>query len=220
LDREQIHDPKNFEITKNIDIRKEYSKRKNEALWFVSNCQSSFRLKYADKLSEYFPINFFGQCNSRLKSSKAKVISDSCPRNSDCEEDNLRSYKFYLAFENNNCSYYTTEKFWRALEHNIIPVVLQPNKEYYTRIAPKDSFIHAQDFNYDYKLLAQYLEQVSNNFKLYKTYLEWTKKFRPLYYAKPVEQMRMCELCYKLNTESSAIYYKAMDDFMNDGCDK
>jgi glycoprotein 3-alpha-L-fucosyltransferase len=220
LEREITHDIKSFEVNKNIDIRKEYEKRKNEALWFVSNCGSSFRLKYADKLSEYFPINFFGGCNSQLSSKKAKIETAPCPRNSECEENSLRSHKFYLAFENSNCSYYTTEKFWRSLEFNIIPVVIQPNKEYYIRIAPKDTFIHAQDFNYDHKLLANYLEKVSKNFKLYKKYLEWSKNYKPLYDAKSVEQMRMCELCYRLNKESSAISYKSMNDYMNDGCDK
>lgn len=220
LDRERVHDKKTFEIDTNINIRKDYEKRKNEAIWFVSNCESSFRLNYADKLSEYFPINFFGKCNNKLKSSKAKKVSESCRRNSECEKSQLRDHKFYLAFENSNCSYYTTEKFWRSLEFNIIPIVIQPNKEFYTRIAPKDSFIHAEDFNYDYKLLAEYLEKVSNNFKLYKKYLQWTKKFKPLFEARSVEQMRMCELCYKLNKESSAIYYKSIDDFMNDGYDE
>ena len=31
-------------------------------------------------------------------------------------------YKFYLAFENSGCRDYITEKFFKVLEHDVIPV--------------------------------------------------------------------------------------------------
>jgi hypothetical protein len=33
-------------------------------------------------------------------------------------------YKFYLSFENSLCSDYVTEKFWKILKFDIVPVVL------------------------------------------------------------------------------------------------
>ena len=35
-----------------------------------------------------------------------------------------KGYKFYLSFENSLCSDYVTEKFWKILKFNIVPVVL------------------------------------------------------------------------------------------------
>jgi hypothetical protein len=44
-------------------------------------------------------------------------------RDSDEERFVLENNKFFLAFENQNCSDYITEKFWRSLSYDIIPVV-------------------------------------------------------------------------------------------------
>jgi alpha-1,3-fucosyltransferase len=35
-----------------------------------------------------------------------------------------KGYKFYLSFENSLCSDYVTEKFWKILNFNIVPIVL------------------------------------------------------------------------------------------------
>ncbi len=45
------------------------------------------------------------------------------PRDSDEEVFILQNNKFFLAFENSNCSDYITEKLWRSLSYDIIPVV-------------------------------------------------------------------------------------------------
>ena len=45
-------------------------------------------------------------------------------RDSDQEIVELKGNKFFLAFENQNCSDYITEKFWRSLSFGIIPVVI------------------------------------------------------------------------------------------------
>ena len=38
--------------------------------------------------------------------------------------DLLKSYKFYLAFENSWCNDYVTEKLWRTLKTDTVPIVL------------------------------------------------------------------------------------------------
>ena len=53
-------------------------------------------------------------------------------------------YKFYLGFENSNCFEYVTEKFWKTLGHNIVPIVR--GSADYKQIAPENSFINANDF--------------------------------------------------------------------------
>ena len=52
--------------------------------------------------------------------------------------------QFYLSFENSLCSDYITEKFWKVLDYNVIPVVL--NGANMTKFAPKNSYIDLKDF--------------------------------------------------------------------------
>ena len=60
------------------------------------------RLQYAQELAQYIGVDIYGECSS-LK----------CPRSShSCFEMLNSKYKFYLAFENSNCEYYITEKFF------------------------------------------------------------------------------------------------------------
>ena len=57
----------------------------------------------------------------------------------------LQEYKFFLAFENSLCRDYITEKFWlRALDNNIVPVVM--NLGNMSRTAPEQSYIDFRDF--------------------------------------------------------------------------
>jgi hypothetical protein len=132
--------------------------------------------------------------------------------------DFLTSKKFYLAFESTNCTDYITEKFWRSLSFGLIPIVIQPSKESYEQIAPINSFIHAQDFNFDIKLLAKYLENVSNNFDLYLKHTQWRLKNKAYYKGEDVEPRRFCQLCTKLNTQLSSIYYESISNWFSNQC--
>ena len=50
-----------------------------------------------------------------------------------------------MSFENSLCLDYITEKFFKALSYDIIPVVL--NGANMTNIAPHHSFINVRDFH-------------------------------------------------------------------------
>ena len=54
-------------------------------------------------------------------------------------------FQFYLSLENSLCADYVTEKFWKVLQYNVIPVVL--NGANMSNIAPKNSYIDFKDFN-------------------------------------------------------------------------
>ena len=69
-------------------------------------------------------------------------------------------YWFYLAFENSNCPDYITEKLWRILDSNIVPVVMGGGN--YTRDAPKNSVINVNDFP-SVKALADHLTYLTEN---------------------------------------------------------
>jgi hypothetical protein len=105
------------------------------------------------------------------------------------------------------------------LRIGLIPVVIQPAKSFYESIAPKDSFIHAQDFNFDPKLLAAYLKKISSNFDLYSKYLTWKYSDDIAHSGNNCEVRRLCELCTRMNTETSQIYYKNAADWFNNACE-
>ena len=58
------------------------------------------------------------------------------------EEWNL--FQFYFAFENSLCEDYITEKFWKVLNFNVIPVVL--NGVNMSAVAPPHSYIDIKQF--------------------------------------------------------------------------
>ncbi len=215
---------KHFDFSETI--RKNFVTRKNSSVWFVSNCNSEYRINFAIKMAQTFSVKIYGNCMSSIE-SKIKLspnknfleLNDSsCQRDSTCELEILELNKFFLAFENSNCSSYITEKFWRSLHYGIIPVVIQPNKRFYETIAPKDSFIHASDFDFDSKKLTAYLNKVSTDFDLYFKHLKWKHKYSALYRSRVLEQKRMCELCWKLNTYDSLEYYNSISSYFNNNC--
>ena len=128
-----------------VDLRrytsKQFSSRRHQALWFVTNCGAKRRLNYFWQLRDYFPIQAFGTCvpsnestpsssalqwANRLISGEKRIppgtsIASNCSRWSSCEEDQVKWNMFYLSFESQSCKDYISEKFWRALKYGLIP---------------------------------------------------------------------------------------------------
>ena len=76
------------------------------AAWFVSNCDAqNKRWEYVQELKKYIPVDIFGACGDH-----------SCGRESQdtCNKMLSKDYKFYMSFENSNCDYYITEKFFEV----------------------------------------------------------------------------------------------------------
>lgn len=164
----------------------EFGQRSDHALWFVSNCDSKKRIDFALAVHSQFPVRIFGACKLLTEWQNALGFSrDSllgwimskaaiglggliqygkCGAfrgHGNCEVKEFDEAKFFFSFESKNCSnLYVTEKFYRILRHNIVPVLLQPNREFYEKIAPPNSFIHAQDFDFDPERLGLYLQKV------------------------------------------------------------
>jgi glycoprotein 3-alpha-L-fucosyltransferase len=187
-----------------------------------------FRVNKAIELSKYYPIYIYGKCeplnniNKQLYPNLNYIQLNNnkeCGRGSKCEEDKLKSFKYYLAFENINCKDYITEKIWRSLEYNIIPIILQPNRDSYERYKiPIKSIVHLNDFKSIYNL-ANYLNEIDNNFNIYFDHLKWTNIYlKSISNPKYTEPHRMCQLCTKLNTLTSNIYYNKIADFFNKDC--
>ena len=93
-----------------------WMKRPKDILWIVSNCDSdtSNRMEFVKALKAALTnltIDIYGKCseNGQRLTKETEVTL-------------LQEYKFYLAFENSLCKDYITEKFFKALEANIIPI--------------------------------------------------------------------------------------------------
>ena len=85
----------------------------------------------------------------------------------------LKTYKFYLAFENSNCRDYVTEKlFMNALQNGVVPIVMGASVEDYAAIAPPHSFLHVDNYNSPADL-AKHLEILAKDENLYNEFLEW-----------------------------------------------
>ena len=70
-----------------------------------------------------------------------------------------------------------TEKFFKILAYNVIPVVF--NGANMSAIAPPHSYINAEDFS-SVKHLAEYLKMVGRNQTLFASYFWWRDYYKPV----------------------------------------
>ncbi|EFX78568.1 hypothetical protein DAPPUDRAFT_25935, partial [Daphnia pulex] len=143
--------------------------------WFVGHCSTPIRREeYVHKLSQYVPIDVYGNCTKQ------------CP--SHCDDMLRTDYKFYLAFENSWCPDYVTEKFIRPYLYEAIPIFLGGAD--YSKYAPRNSYINARDFDSP-KQLAEYLILLDKSESLYASYFSWKNH----YYVSVPDMYGWCELC-------------------------
>jgi alpha-1,3-fucosyltransferase len=151
--------------------------------WFNSHCSThSQREDYVKQLAELVPVDIYGKCGH------LKCLPWMDPR---CDVL-LEKYKFYLALENSLCPDYVTEKFYRALANNVIPIVYGGAD--YNQYAPPHSYVNIADFKSP-KELAEYLWLLDKNDALYSKYFDWKKNYEVV--RKPLDGW--CDLCEKLN---------------------
>ena len=167
----------------------EFAKRTKLIAWFNSHCPThSQREDYVKKLAEFIPVDIYGKCGP------LECLPRNDPR---CDARVLVNYRFYLAAENSLCPDYVTEKFYRALMNDIVPVVFGGAD--YTQYAPPNSYINVADFKSP-KDLADYLLLLSKNDALYSKYFEWKKDYEVI--NRPLNGW--CDLCAKLNDPTLA----------------
>ncbi|CAL8090481.1 unnamed protein product [Orchesella dallaii] len=133
--------------------------------WIVSNCHTEGkRENYVAELEKFIAIDIYGSCGDF-----------SCPQKGEgCFEHIGQEYKFYLSFENSLCVDYITEKFYNALQYNLVPVVYGGGD--YSSIAPPNSYINAKDYDSP-KALAERLIYLDKNPNDYLKYFKWKLKY-------------------------------------------
>ncbi|KAK2149711.1 hypothetical protein LSH36_440g00002 [Paralvinella palmiformis] len=148
-------------------------------VWAVSDCQTaSKREDYVAELSKHIDIDVYGSCGSLT-----------CPREqqNQCSEIWEKKYKFYLAFENSICDGYITEKFYRTLSLELVPVVFGGGD--YVTAGPPHSYINVRDYETP-KDLAEYLHELAKDKQKYYEYFRW----KQIYVIRP-NINRSCKLC-------------------------
>jgi len=178
-----------------IDVTRLLKNKTKHGVAIISNCVvgslARTRIKVVHEIRKNgYPIDGFGQCFS-------KELPDhfqSTPR----FLRTLKPYKFLFAFENSlHCRDYITEKFFiNGLVAGAVPVVLGPKKASYEAVAPRNSFIHAEDFR-SLSDLVKYLNYLDKNESAYAEYFAWRKA--PVESSYPYgKYLGFCALCRAL----------------------
>ncbi|XP_055912682.1 alpha-(1,3)-fucosyltransferase C [Eupeodes corollae] len=186
-----------MELTDDKELNAVIAGKTKFAAWFVSHCETlSQREELTKSLQRYVNVDVYGACGP-LK----------CPHNSSrCDRMLDTDYKFYFAFENSLCLDYVTEKFYNALNRQIVPVVFGGAD--YSKIAPPHSYIDAEKFR-NVKELADYLIYLDQHPKEYGRYFWWRKFYRL------TSRSPFCDLCMKLNAPAASEKVQFYDDIEN-----
>lgn len=143
-----------------MPTKEDVSQKNGSVAWIVSNCNSANRREQiAKNLGKYIKVDVFGRCGTKK-----------CPNDGDCYDYVAKHYKFYLSFENSYCVDYTTEKFIKVLQRDLVPIVYGGGN--YAAIAPQYSYINVEDFS-STEALANYLKWLEQDLDNYLKYFEW-----------------------------------------------
>ena len=181
---------------KSLEMRNFTAKKRSDVIvaWFVSNCNAqSERYDYVQKLQNHIKVDIYGKCGNH-------TCGVSYHNWRICHKLLLHgnnSYKFYLSFENSLCDEYVTEKLWRILNIDVVPVVM--GLVNYSKIFPPDSYIDVRDFKSPTDL-AEYLLHLNRNHNLYNQYLRNKGSLVCLPMVQPV--LWECKLCQYLHKKA------------------
>lgn len=184
-----------------VPLFKNYAANKTKmVVWMVSNClTSSGRENYVRELNRHLPVDIFGRCGPLTCLPKMSPV---------CYQTVFENYFYYLSFENSYCRDYVTEKFFHALNYDIVPVVFGGAR--YSEFVPSSAYIDASSFSSP-QHLAKFLTELAADPARYNTYFEWKNN-----YVKS-EYHWSCELCRKLHSNPSYSVYHNLEDWWRKG---
>ncbi len=160
------------------------SSKRKLAIWVISHCQKpgTKRWRYGRELAKYVQLDIYGNCSGH-----------SCPP-STCLNMAEKQYKFYISFENAICKDYVTEKLYKPLMRNMVPVALGGLD--YDVTAPPRSVIDVRKFKSP-RALADYLIELDGNDRKYLEYFIWKSRYEVV-----VRPHGLCELCQVVGDNS------------------
>lgn len=169
------------------EILKFVKNKTKTAAWIVSNCKArSPRKELVTKMQSLgLEVDIYGGCGNLTT-----------PRHGEERELLENNYKFYFAFENCLCIDYVTEKLFKVMKWNIIPVVYGGAN--YSRFVPPMSYISANDFETADDLV-KHLKFLATNPKEYVKYFWWKKHYRVESVNQFFKNWHLCKICEKIN---------------------
>ncbi|KAK3596044.1 hypothetical protein CHS0354_032569 [Potamilus streckersoni] len=175
-------------VKKMYERRDIYSEKSKFMVGAISNCKDpGRRYLLVEEMSKYLDFTMFGQCyNKNMCGTSWRDGNVAC-------NEELNKYRFYLAFESNQCKDYITEKYWNALDREQIPIVNWKRKDILSGYIP-NSYINVYDFP-SVKDFAEYIKLVNSNATLYNSYFEWRNYFS----LDLTLRVSWCNLCEKLH---------------------
>jgi alpha-1,3-fucosyltransferase len=205
LDPEQV----NFyrERARSVIMKSKKHNKTKSLAWMVSHCDTqSQRETYAKALAKHIDVDIYGKCGNMSCASHS--LHTSAPH---CYTMLESTYKFYLSFENSLCPDYVTEKFFKIMGHDIVPIVYGGAD--YSRHAPPHSYIDARHFKP--KELAAYLKQLDADDALYNEYFWWKDHYRVEYSVDDRSRHAFCDLCQMLHEsdDDQVQTYPQMESF-------
>lgn len=147
-----------------VDLKQFWTPKDKMISWISSNCDTIQwdRHKFVSDMKAAIQVDKYGSCGDAV-----------IPWNDDkAMKDALRRYKFYLSLENSCCDDYITEKFWRALDLGVVPIVVGATYDQYLSIAPPHSFIHVDQFG-SLAELSSHLTFLASDESQYLEYFKW-----------------------------------------------
>ena len=184
--------------------------------WMVSMCKTqSKREDYVGELSRHIGVDIYGQCGP----FECGTNNLSTWKVDNCDQllfHNNNSYKFYLGFENSLCEDNITEKLWRMVKLDVVPIVMGAVN--YANILPKGSYIDVRDFRSP-QALATYLKFLDRNKDVYNQYL---RNKNSLYCFNTVQYLpKQCHLCkglHELRAKSGRVVHDLASFISNRQC--
>jgi glycoprotein 3-alpha-L-fucosyltransferase len=182
--------------------------KKSMASAYISNCDDKFnRLEIINKLRKIgVTIDLFGKCSSNPEPYFSKNLT-----RDERKIENIKHYKFHLAFENSHAKGYITEKYWQSLHAGTVPVYLGALdiKRYEPR---ENSILRFQDFK-SIEDLAKKMIEIDQNDEKYQKMLEWKTIGPSENFLATIDHscvLNFCYWCHKI-----ADKYDSSDEWMN-----
>ena len=165
-----------------------------DAVWIVSKCPTSGRREeYLNILKKYIDVDVLGACGRNWSCG----VRSNHPLNN-CFDILNTTYRYYLAFENDLCDDYVSEKFYENYEYDLLMVSRagHPNRRPVEYI-DKDAYIDTKDFKNPHEL-GKYMQSLSKNVTRYAEMLATKDNYGVVTYQE-LFLKSVCNICERLN---------------------